>query len=211
MYGPVSMDIAQHWPVLTSYDHLLMYAQSKGGRLPTEPELRLFLDTYDVGFEGGANIGFRNWHPVPSVTLFFFSTARFLAQRLFHNRATTGLEEYAGRGSNGGVWEWTSTLFDNHEGLSPTNLFTGFVLHDLSLTLLTSIFPGTQLISSIRSIRLWYVFLLLLPTFVWHLLSIFSLVGSIIRDHSPSCRPTDTQKLLSAQLPVPLGWWSCCV
>ncbi|KAF8221072.1 hypothetical protein L208DRAFT_1415679 [Tricholoma matsutake] len=105
MYGPVSMDIARHWPVLTSYDHLLMYAKSKGGRLPTEPELRLFLDTYDVGFEGGANFGFRNWHPVP---------------------ATTGLEEYAGKGSNGGVWEWTSTLFDTHEGLSPTNLFTGY-------------------------------------------------------------------------------------
>lgn len=67
MYGPVSMEIAQHWPVLTSYDHLVAYATSKGGRLPTENELRLFLDKYDVGHEGGANIGFRNWHPVPSV------------------------------------------------------------------------------------------------------------------------------------------------
>ena len=71
MYGPVSMDIAQHWPVLTSYDHLVMYAKARGGRLPTEPELRLFFDTYDVGFEGGANSGFRNWHPVPSVATFF--------------------------------------------------------------------------------------------------------------------------------------------
>lgn len=78
MYGPVSMDIARHWPVLTSYDHLLMYAKSKGGRLPTEPELRLFLDTYDVGFEGGANFGFRNWHPVPSVaTPFLFRRVVF--------------------------------------------------------------------------------------------------------------------------------------
>lgn len=65
MYGPVSMEIAQHWPVLTSYDDLLAYAQSKGGRLPTEAELRLFLDTYEVGHEGGSNTGFRNWHPVP--------------------------------------------------------------------------------------------------------------------------------------------------
>lgn len=30
-------------------------------------------------------------------------------------------------GSNGGVWEWSSTKLDNHDGLSPTNLFTGFV------------------------------------------------------------------------------------
>lgn len=65
VYGPVSMVIAAHWPVLTAYDDLAAYAKSKGGRLPTESELRLFLDTYDVGHEGGANIGFRNWHPVP--------------------------------------------------------------------------------------------------------------------------------------------------
>lgn len=65
MYGPVSMSIAQHWPVLTSHNDLLAYARSKGGRLPSEQELRLFLDTYEVGHEGGSNTGFRNWHPVP--------------------------------------------------------------------------------------------------------------------------------------------------
>ena len=65
LHGPVSMEIAAQWPVLTSYDDLVHFAASKGGRLPTEPELRLFLDLYDVGHEGGANIGFRNWHPVP--------------------------------------------------------------------------------------------------------------------------------------------------
>lgn len=37
-----------------------------------------------------------------------------------------GLEIYNGKGSNGGVWEWTSTTFDNHEGLVPTQLFTGY-------------------------------------------------------------------------------------
>ncbi|ESK93671.1 duf323 domain-containing protein [Moniliophthora roreri MCA 2997] len=105
LYGPVPMHVAQHWPVLTSYDDLAAYAQSKGGRLPTEPELRLFLDTYDVGFEGGASLGFRHWHPVP---------------------ATAGLDANEGRGSNGAVWEWTSTVFDGHEGLVPTKLFTGY-------------------------------------------------------------------------------------
>ena len=65
LYGPVSMEIAAQWPVLASYDDLVLFAASKGGRLPTEPELRLFLDFYDVGHEGGANIGFRDWHPVP--------------------------------------------------------------------------------------------------------------------------------------------------
>ncbi|KAJ7128981.1 DUF323 domain-containing protein [Mycena crocata] len=105
IYGLVPIDIAAEWPVLTAYDDLSAYAKSKGGRLPTEPELRLFLNTYDVGYEGGANIGFRNWHPVP---------------------ATTGINSEGGRGSNGGIWEWTTTLFDTHEGLVPTNLFQGY-------------------------------------------------------------------------------------
>jgi formylglycine-generating enzyme required for sulfatase activity len=104
MFGPVPLDVARTWPVLTSYDDLVYYAKCKGGRLPTEPELRLFLDMYDVGYEGGANVGFRNWHPVP---------------------ATTGCEN-AEKGSNGGVWEWTSTLFDGHDELAPTELFPGY-------------------------------------------------------------------------------------
>ncbi|KAK7473011.1 hypothetical protein VKT23_001115 [Stygiomarasmius scandens] len=105
MYGPVPMDIAQHWPVLTSFDDMAAYARSKGGRLPTEPELRLFLDKYNSTYEEGANTGFRNWHCVSP---------------------TAGGQENDGRGSNGGVWEWTTTVFDTHEGLIPTNLFTGY-------------------------------------------------------------------------------------
>ncbi|KAJ7072579.1 C-type lectin protein [Mycena amicta] len=105
VYGPVPMDVAAEWPVLTTYEDLAAYATSKGGRLPTEPELQLFFDKFEVGFEGGANTGFRNWHALP---------------------ATTGLESQQGRGSNGGVWEWTATRFDTHDGLVPTKLFTGY-------------------------------------------------------------------------------------
>lgn len=65
IYGPVSMDVARQWPVLTAYDDLEVFAQSKGGRLPTEPELRLFLDKYNINHEEGANVGFRHWHPIP--------------------------------------------------------------------------------------------------------------------------------------------------
>ncbi|KAG6830821.1 hypothetical protein H0H87_006994 [Tephrocybe sp. NHM501043] len=112
MYGLVSMEVAQHWPVLTSYDDLLAYARSKGGRLPTEVELRLFLDTYE---ELAPN-------PVRIIDLLssytdFEDTLEF--------SATTGLASTNGKGSNGGVWEWTSTLFSTHNGLSPTNLFSG--------------------------------------------------------------------------------------
>ena len=31
-----------------------------------------------------------------------------------------------GRGHNGGVWEWTSTVFDKHKGFKPSTLYPGF-------------------------------------------------------------------------------------
>lgn len=65
LYGPIPMRIAFDWPVVTSYDNLSMYAKVKGGRIPTEAELRVFLDKFHSGYEGGSNVGFRNWHPVP--------------------------------------------------------------------------------------------------------------------------------------------------
>jgi len=39
--------------------------------------------------------------------------------------ATTG-GEGEGRGHNGGVWEWTSTVFDKREGFEPSALYPGF-------------------------------------------------------------------------------------
>ena len=107
LYGPVPMEYARHWPVLTAYDDLAAYAAHKGGRIPSEAELRLFLDTYQVSYEQGANTGFRNWHPLP---------------------ATAGLGDVdGGRGSNGGVWEWTATALDTHPGFEGTGIFPGCV------------------------------------------------------------------------------------
>ncbi|KAF8798917.1 DUF323 domain-containing protein [Phlegmacium glaucopus] len=105
LYGPVPMEIATNWPIVTSHDNLSVYATVKGGRLPTEPELRLFYDKFESGYAGGANVGFRNWHPVP---------------------ATTGGERNGGKGSNGGVWEWTSTVLERIDGFVPSNLYPGY-------------------------------------------------------------------------------------
>lgn len=116
------MDIAQHWPVMAPYDTLSKYATIKGGRLPTEAELRLFYDKFELAYDAGANVGFRTWHPVPSVV-------RFLLRPLFSlillSRATTGGERDQGKGINGGVWEWTSTLMDYVEGYAPSSIYPG--------------------------------------------------------------------------------------
>ncbi|TFK24369.1 DUF323 domain-containing protein [Coprinopsis marcescibilis] len=138
LYGPVDMEIAYNWPVITSYNDLSTYATVKGGRLPTEPELRLFYDKFEAGYEGGANTGLRNWHPVP---------------------ATTGLARGHGRGSNGGVWEWTSTTLDKVDGFRPSNLYPGYSMdffdgkHQIVLGGSYATIPR---ISDRRSFRNWY-------------------------------------------------------
>ena len=40
-------------------------------------------------------------------------------------RSTTGGEKDGGRGHNGGVWEWTSTVFNRYEGFVPSKLYPG--------------------------------------------------------------------------------------
>ena len=67
LYGPVGFDVAGLWPLLASKVELDQYAQSKGGRLPTEAELRLLWEHPDGPRPAGlqANVGFKNWYPVP--------------------------------------------------------------------------------------------------------------------------------------------------
>ncbi|KAH0832002.1 hypothetical protein J3R83DRAFT_12905 [Lanmaoa asiatica] len=138
LYGPVSMSIAWDWPVLTSYDNLSVYASVQGGRLPTEPELRVFMDKFACGYEGGANIGFRNWHPVP---------------------ATTGVDNWYGQGHNGGVWEWTSTVFSKFTGFVPSQLYPGYSADFFDghhQVVVGGSFATIPRIAERRSMRNWY-------------------------------------------------------
>ncbi|OJA14471.1 hypothetical protein AZE42_05285 [Rhizopogon vesiculosus] len=138
LHGPVPIKIAWDWPVLTCYDNLSVYATVKGGRIPTEPELRLFLDTFSCGYEGGANVGFRHWHPVP---------------------ATTGGTKLGGKGHNGGVWEWTSTVLDKYDGYVPSTLYPGYS-SDFSDETHQVVLGGSYVtiprIAERRSMRNWY-------------------------------------------------------
>ena len=65
LYGPVPLARAHDWPLIASYDELNAYALSRGGRIPTEPEMRLFMD--DQASRGSVNVynnagwGFQRW------------------------------------------------------------------------------------------------------------------------------------------------------
>ena len=48
-------------------------------------------------------------------------------------RATTGGGAGGERGCNGGVWEWTSTAFKNHEGFITSELYPGYAFWMLRL------------------------------------------------------------------------------
>ncbi|EJD05995.1 DUF323 domain-containing protein [Fomitiporia mediterranea MF3/22] len=138
LFGPLPMRVAQSWPLLASYDDLSKYAQVKGGRLPTEAELRLFFDKFKSGYEGGANCGFRNWHPVP---------------------ATTGGVRNGGKGHNGGVWEWTSTVFDKYDGYAQSRLYPGYsadFFDGKHRVVLGGSYATIPRLSDRRSVRNWY-------------------------------------------------------
>jgi len=101
LYGPAPFLHAAHWPLIASYDELASYATHKGGRLPTEPELRWFIDTHLGSAE--SNLGFKHWGFIEP------------------------LEPRGGkRGHNGGVWELTSTIMDEREGCKRSELYPGY-------------------------------------------------------------------------------------
>ncbi|KAG1742298.1 uncharacterized protein EDB91DRAFT_1279204 [Suillus paluster] len=138
LYGPIPIKIAWDWPVLTCYDNLSVYASVKGGRIPTEPELRVFLDEFSSGYAGGTNVGFRNWYPVP---------------------ATTGGSKHGGKGHNGGVWEWTSTVLDRYDGYVPSTLYPGYssdFFDQSHQVVIGGSYATIPRIAERRSVRNWY-------------------------------------------------------
>ena len=110
LYGPLGFEIAGKWPLMASKLELEAYAKSKGGRLPTEAELRLLWENENGPRPSGptANVGFKNWHPIPPTITVSDSTG----QPLY--------------GHNGGVWEWTDTEFTGLQGYVPSELYPGF-------------------------------------------------------------------------------------
>ncbi|KAG8859914.1 hypothetical protein FRB91_005784 [Serendipita sp. 411] len=109
LFGPVSLSVAADWPLMASYEELDSFARAKGGRIPTEAELRLFMDDQNsrgiVNGYNNAGWGYQRWWPEPS---------------------SLGTPERNEAPHNGGVWEWTSTVMDHYEGYKSSVLYPGY-------------------------------------------------------------------------------------
>lgn len=108
IYGSIEFEFAKQWPLQASGMQLDCYAKSKGGRLPTADELRVYLADNPISQSAQNYIGFLNWHPQPP---------------RIPQRDTEG--RWRG-GWNGGVWEWTSTKFQSHPNFRPSQLYPGY-------------------------------------------------------------------------------------
>lgn len=110
LFGPVPMKLAASWPLMASRDELCAFAASKGGRLPTEAELRALWAHPQGPRPAGvaANIGFRHWHPTPAMP-----SVKDTAGGVLH-------------GHNGGVWEWTDTPLTGLPGYEASQLYPGY-------------------------------------------------------------------------------------
>ncbi|KAK0557560.1 hypothetical protein OC846_000348 [Tilletia horrida] len=119
VYGPVPLSQSRLWPVQASGTQLAKFAKFVGGRLPTQAELLRLWDHEraelakapttrnwtDDTIAAGKNVGFKHWHPIPAVP------------------AATAKDNVP---HNGGVFEWTSTVFDNYEGFTPSELYPAY-------------------------------------------------------------------------------------
>ncbi|KAF2396540.1 hypothetical protein EJ06DRAFT_483372 [Trichodelitschia bisporula] len=155
VFGPVPLKYTLEWPVVASYDELTACARWMGGRIPTVEEVKSIYehvaDKKLLGVENAlgktipavnghlindgveetppsrtphpsnissssaasapfadlrqANIGFKHWHPV---------AVAHLGGKL------------AGQGELGGIWEWTSTALEKHEGFEAMPEYTGY-------------------------------------------------------------------------------------
>ena len=142
VYGPVPLSFCHDWPVAASYDELEQYAKYHDAEIPTAEQLRVVYDHihaedsripkqdhcvnshlndngvhttppsgspakessfahayYDLN---GSNTSFNHWHPTP-----------------MSRRELVGI-------GGGGVWEWTSTVLEKHDGFVTSRVYPGY-------------------------------------------------------------------------------------
>ncbi|WWC86788.1 uncharacterized protein L201_001667 [Kwoniella dendrophila CBS 6074] len=143
LYGLLDFSVAGKWPLMASKLELEDYAKWKGGRLPTEQELRLFWEHPEGSRTSGEgiNTGVKNWHPTPP---------------------TNTIKDNAGKtiyGHNGGVWEWTNTPFEGLDGYVPSVIYPGYskdFFDGKHFVVLGGSFATIPSMAGRKSFRNWY-------------------------------------------------------
>lgn len=130
LFGLVPLTLAEEWPVAASAEQLEQFAkvgilcsrqgtysrilkvtfctrQAKGGRLPTFGELSAF-NQQNPSSTPLANIGLANLHPVAATV---------------PGKARDGSQLPI---TDGGLWQWTSTIFEPWAGYSGSVLYPGY-------------------------------------------------------------------------------------
>ncbi|KAI8332910.1 hypothetical protein BC941DRAFT_402124 [Chlamydoabsidia padenii] len=108
-FGLCDFSVGVNWPVQVSGVQADAYGDAKGMRLPTEEEMVLFRKTMehkwpmkddDKPGRDAANIGFASWTPLAL--------------------SNDGVHVI------GDVWEWTSSVWQQHEGFTSSLLYPGY-------------------------------------------------------------------------------------
>jgi len=139
-FGPVEIDTdAADWPVIASYDQLKRCAEHMGGRLPTRGELQAYYDyeysrcaeeahanellarkingvNSHLQAEGVAESPHENNGARPAPSLSFNPLPSTTCTSFKHLHPVP----------NGGVWEWTSTVLEKHDGFEEDPMYPGY-------------------------------------------------------------------------------------
>jgi formylglycine-generating enzyme required for sulfatase activity len=154
IFGPVSLSLAQDWPLSASYDELASYAKWMNCRIPTFEETRSIYHYVDqlrddesrhrhryvsdfcyanmtrsnMNNSNGVNGSKMNGSkPCSKVPVFRDLDGCNVGFKNWHpTPVTPNGDRLAGQGDMGGLWEWTSTPLMPHEGFKSMDIYPGY-------------------------------------------------------------------------------------
>jgi formylglycine-generating enzyme required for sulfatase activity len=130
-----------------------------------------------------------------------------LVNAIFGSSATTGVGEAGGgKGHNGGVWEWTSTVFDKYDGFVPSTLYPGYesLFSTVKQSYRCSFFLNSYSQDFFDDTH--QVVVRIASNLYRHPSSPIHADWWVVRYDSAYCREAIGAELVSAGLSLPLGW-----
>jgi formylglycine-generating enzyme required for sulfatase activity len=152
VFGLIPLYLVRDWPATASYDELAACAAYMGGRIPTLQEVRSIYshvedqrakvqnrtETIPAVNSHLSNNGVEVTPPQNGCVNGLATEPKAFVSDLFVDlgRANVGFKKWhpeaidpdfiPGQGELGGVWEWTSTALEKHEGFKPMELYPGY-------------------------------------------------------------------------------------